>query len=186
LESNLIDRFGNYKEVRQPIFTINEEQQRKSDNMISAGKQFLDLMLERGGVLLDTEIVLGDPEEQYTGQPDKVWLMMNKEKTNFGFVTTDWKTNQPKNFEVHHYTGRLYPPFNNYHDNALGHYFLQLPLYGRLLLKMLKGTKFEDTKLLGNVVVLLKDDGTFTEYKVPQQINNAILTMDLSKYIKRW
>jgi hypothetical protein len=186
LETDLIGRFDNYKEVRQPIFTINEEQQRKSDNMIKAGKEFLDLMLERGAVLLDTEIVLGDPEEQYTGQPDKVWLMMNKEKTNFGFVTTDWKTNQPKNFEVHHYTGRLYPPFNQYHDNALGHYFLQLPLYGRLLLKMLKGTKFEDTKLLGNVVVLLKDDGTFTEYKVPPQINNAILTMDLSKYIKRW
>jgi len=186
LETDLIGRFNNYKEVRQPIFTINEEQQRKSDNMIAAGKNFLDLMLERGAVLLDTEIVLGDPEEQYTGQPDKVWLMMNKEKNGFGFVTTDWKTNQPKNFEVHHYTGKLYPPFNQYHDNALGHYFLQLPLYGRLLLKMLKGTKFEDTKLLGNVVVLLKDDGTFTEYKVPPQINNTILTMDLSKYIKRW
>jgi hypothetical protein len=186
LESDLIKRFDNYKEVRQPIFEINEEQQRKSDNMIKAGKDFLDLMLERGGVLLDTEIVLGDPEEQYTGQPDKVWLMMNKEKTNFGFVTTDWKTNQPKNFEVHHYTGRLYSPFNEYHDNALGHYFLQLPLYGRLLLKMLKGTKYDNTKLLGNVVVLLKDDGTFTEYKVPSQINNTILTMDLSKYIKRW
>ena len=186
LETDTIGRFGNYKEVRQPIFTINEEQQRKSDNMIKAGKEFLDLMLERGAVLLDTEIVLGDPEEQYTGQPDKVWLMMNKEKTNFGFVTTDWKTNQPKNFEVHHYTGKLYPPFNQYHDNALGHYFLQLPLYGRLLLKMLKGTKFENTKLLGNVVVLLKDDGTFTEYKVPPQINNTILTMDLTKYIKRW
>ena len=186
LESELIGRFDNYKEVRQPIFTINEEQQRKSDNMISAGKQFLDLMLERGGILLDTEIVLGDPTEQYTGQPDKVWLMQNKEKDGFGFVITDWKTNQPKNFEVHHYTGKLYPPFNNYHDNALGHYYLQLPLYGRLLRKMLEGTKYEDTKLLGNVVVLLKDDGTFVEYKVPPQINNAILTMDLSKYISRW
>jgi hypothetical protein len=186
LESDTISRFGNYKSVRQPIFEINEEQQRKSDNMIIAGKKFLDLMLERGAVLLDTEIVLGDPEEQYTGQPDKIWLMMNKEKTNFGFVTTDWKTNQPKNFEVHHYTGRMYSPFNNYHDNALGHYYLQLPLYGRLLLKMLKGTKFEDTKLLGNVIVLLKDDATFVEYKVPPQINEAILKMDLSKYISRW
>ena len=54
LESDLIGRFDNYKEVRQPLFDINEEQQRKSDNMIVAGKQFLDLMLERGGVLLDT------------------------------------------------------------------------------------------------------------------------------------
>jgi hypothetical protein len=51
---------------------------------------------------------------------------------------------------------------------------------------MLKGTKFEDTKLLGNVIVLLKEDGTFNEYKVPPQINNTILSMDLSKYIKRW
>ena len=186
LESDTISRFGNYKEVRQPIFEINEEQQRKSDNMIVAGKQFLDLMLERGGVLLDTEIVLGDPTEQYTGQPDKVWLMMNKEKDDFGFVITDWKTNQPKNFEVHHYTDKLYPPFNHYHNNALGHYYLQLPLYGRLLRKMLEGTKYSDTKLLGNVIVLLKDDSTFIEYKVPPQINNAIQTMDLSKYISRW
>lgn len=186
LESDTISRFGNYKSVREPIFNINEEQQRKSDNMIIAGKQFLDLMLERGAVLLDTEIVLGDPDEQYTGQPDKVWLMHNKEKDGFGFVITDWKTNQPKNFEVQHYTGKLYPPFNNYHDNALGHYYLQLPLYGRLLKKMLENTKFTDSKLLGNVVVLLKDDATFVEYKVPPQINNAILTMDLSKYISRW
>ena len=186
LESDTISRFGNYKEVRQPIFEINEEQQRKSDNMIVAGKQFLDLMLERGGVLLDTEMVLGDPTEQYTGQPDKVWLMMNKIKDDFGFVITDWKTNQPKNFEVQHYTGKLYHPFNNYHDNALGHYYLQLPLYGRLLRKMLEGTKYNETKLLGNVVVLLKDDATFVEYKVPSQINTAIQTMDLSNYIKRW
>jgi hypothetical protein len=51
---------------------------------------------------------------------------------------------------------------------------------------MLEGTKYSDTKLLGNVVVLLKDDSTFVEYKVPHQINNAIQTMDLSKYISRW
>jgi len=185
LEKDTIGRFGNYKDVRQPIFEINDEQQRKSDNMIKAGKEFLDLMLERGAVLLDTEAVLGDPEEEYTGQPDKIWLMMNKQKDNFGFVTTDWKTNQPKNFEVHHYTGKLFPPFDNFHDNALGHYYLQLPLYGRLLLKMLKGTKFENTKLLGNVIVLLKEDGTFVEYKVPPQISSTILTMDLKTYIKR-
>jgi hypothetical protein len=51
---------------------------------------------------------------------------------------------------------------------------------------MLEGTKYSDTKLLGNVIVLLKDDSTFIEYKVPPQINNAIQTMDLSKYISRW
>ena len=185
LETDTISRFGNYKEVRQPIFEINEEQRIKSDNMIIAGKNFLDLMLERGGVLLDTEIVLGDPEEQYTGQPDKVWLMMNKEKDGFGMVITDWKTNQPKNFEVQYYTGKMYSPFQEIHDNALGHYYLQLPLYARLLLKMLKGTKYENIPFLGGVIVLSKEDGTYVEYKVPPNVKNTVLSMDLSKYIIR-
>lgn len=185
LETDTIGRFGNYKDVRQPIFDINEEQQRKSDAMIGAGKEFLDLMLDRGAILLDTEIVLGDPEEGYTGQPDKVWLMMNKLKTDFGIVITDWKTNKPKNFVPQYYTGRLYPPFNEYHDTALGHYYLQLPLYGRLLLKMLEGTKFDKTKLMGSVVVLLKETGEYEEFRVPKQISDTILTMDLRKYLKR-
>lgn len=185
LEKNLIGRHGDYKEVRQPIFEINEEQKIKSDNMIIAGQKFIDLMIERGAILLDTEIVLGHPEEEYTGQPDKVWLMKNKNNDNFGFVITDWKTNQPKNFEVQYYTGRMYPPFQNYHDTALGHYYLQLPLYGRLLIRMLKGTKYENINLLGSVIVLLKDDGTFTEYKVPPEINHKVMNLDLKKYIKR-
>jgi hypothetical protein len=185
LESEIVDRYGNYKEVRQPIFECDESQIVKGDNMIKAGVSFLDLMNERGAVLLDTEIVLGDNELGYTGQPDKIWLMMNKDKTNYGIVITDWKTNQPKNFEVHHYTGKLYPPFNDYHDNALGHYYLQLPLYIRLLLKMLSGTKYADLKLLGGVVVLLKDDGTFVEYKVPPVISSTILRMDLTKYTRK-
>lgn len=185
LEKNLISRHDDYKEVRQPIFEVNEEQIIRSDNMINAGKEFLNLMIERGAVLLDTEIVLGDPEEQYTGQPDKVWIMENKNKDGFGFVITDWKTNQPKNFKVQHYTGRMYHPFNEYHDTALTHYYIQLPLYGRLLLKMLKGTKYENSKLLGSVIVLLKDDGIFEEYRVPPQIQQTVMTMDLTKYIKR-
>jgi len=185
LESDVINRYGKYKEVRQPIFTIDEVQQNKSDNMIKAGKNFLDLMQERGAILLDTEIILGDNQLGYTGQPDKVWLMMNKEKTNFGFVITDWKTNQPKNFEVQWYTGKMFNPFGEYHDTALGHYYLQLPLYGRLLLKMLEGTKYADTKLLGCVVVLLKEDASYQEYKVPNNVNVKVLNLDMSKYIRR-
>lgn len=186
LESNLIGRYGDYKEVRQPIFEIDDEQKRKSDNMIQAGKNFLDIMHDRGATLLDTEIVLGDPNLQYTGQPDKVWLMMNKDKNDFGFVITDWKSNQPKNFEVQHYTGKMYSPFNSIHDNALGHYYLQLPFYGRLLLKMLEGTKFGDKKLLGSVIVLLKDDATYNEYKVPPEVQRNVFNLDLTKYINRW
>jgi len=185
LETDTIERFGKYKEVREPIFTCDESQIIKSDSMVTAGKQFLDLMTEREAVLLDTESILGDPEFGYTGQPDKIWLMMNKEKDDFGFVITDWKTNQPKNFEIQHYTGKMFSPFQEYHDTALGHYYLQLPLYAKLLLKMLRGTKYESTKLLGCVVVLLKDDGTFVEYKVPPKVNSTVLTMDITKYTKK-
>lgn len=183
LEIDAINRNGNYKNVRQPIFECDESQLLKSDSMIKAGKEYLTLMEERGAVLLDTEIVLGDNELGYTGQPDKVWLMLNKDKTDFGLVITDWKTNQPKNFEIHHYTGRMYTPFQEYHDTALSHYYLQLPLYGRLLLKMLKGTKYENLNFLGSVIVLLRETGEYTEYKVPQDVITKVMNLDLTKYI---
>lgn len=184
LECDLVKQYGNYKEVRQPIFNCDQSQIDKSDAMVKAGKDFLDLMHERGAVLLDTEMVLGDPELKYTGQPDKFWLMMNKDKTDFGVVTTDWKTNQEKNFQVQWYNGYLHAPFNDLRDYALTHYYLQLPFYARLLLKMLKGSKYENLKLLGCVVVHLKDDGTFTEYKVPTEVNKKVFSLDMSKYTK--
>jgi hypothetical protein len=184
LESDLISRYKNYKKIRRPIFECDDVQIDKGDRMISAGKNFLDLMTERGAVLLDTEIVLGDPELGFTGQPDKVWLMMNKTKDNFGIVITDWKTNQPKNFLVQPYTGWMNEPFENYHDTALTHYYLQLPLYAKLLIKMLQDTKFKDIKLLGCVVTHLKEDGTFDEYKVPSEISQGIIQMDIKQYLK--
>lgn len=185
LETETIARFGSYKDVREPIFECDHSQIIKSDKMIEAGNKFLDLMTERDAVLLDTEMVLGDPELGYTGQPDKIWLMTNKNQDGFGIVITDWKTNQPKNFKVQPYTGRMLHPFENYHDTSLTHYYIQLPLYGKLMLKMLEESRFSDLKLLGCVVVLLKDDATFEEYKVPYEITQTILKMDMKKYIKK-
>jgi hypothetical protein len=52
-------------------------------------------------------------------------------------------------------------------------------------MKMLEGTKFADTKLLGCVIVLLKEDGTYQEYKVPNDVNIKVLNLDMSKYIRR-
>jgi hypothetical protein len=183
LEKNVIERNGKYKEVRQPIFDCDLSQIMKGDNMIAAGNKYIKLMEERGAVLLDTEMVLGDPELGYTGQPDKVWLMMNRLKTEFGFVITDWKTNKPKNFQETSYTKRLKDPFGKYPDTALGHYYLQLPFYGKLLLKMLKGTKYENLKLFGCVISHLKDDSLYDEYKVPQEVVDTILGMDMKKYL---
>ena len=184
LEEDLVRRNGSYKEVRQPIFRCDEEQIAKSDRMITAGKQYLDLMEERGAVLLDTEIILGDPILGYTGQPDKAWIMMNKDKSNYGLAITDWKTNQPKNFVPQWYNKNLYPPFQNFRDTALGHYQIQIPLYAKLLIKMLENTPYADLKLLGGVIVLLKEDGTYEEFRVPAEMNAIIMNMNLKNYLK--
>lgn len=184
LEKDLITRNGDYKEVRQPIFECDETQIVKGDSMIVAGKQFLDVMEERGCVLLDTEMVLGDDELGYVGQPDKGWISFNRDMTDFGLILTDWKTNQPKNFVSQPYTKKMLPPFDKYDDTALTHYYIQIPLYARLIIKMLQGSKYENLKFLGGIIVLLKADGTYEEYRIPQDIVNKILTMDLTKYIK--
>ena len=185
LESELIKRNGNYKEVRQPEFNCDLTQIMKGDNMIVAGKKYLDLMEQRGAVLLDTEMVLGHPELEYTGQPDKVWLMMNRTQTEYGIVITDWKSNKPKNFVSTKYTKKMLHPFDEYDDTALGHYNIQLPLYGKLLLKMLEGTKYGNIKLYGCVISHLKEDSLYDEYKVPKDIVNIVMNMDMKQYLTK-
>jgi len=185
LEQNTINLFGDYKEVRQPIFDCDFTQILKGDSMISAGKNYLKLMIERGAELLDTEIVLGNPDLGYTGQPDKVWLIPNKDGDEFGLVITDWKTNKKKNFEENQFTKRMKFPFNDLPNNALGHYHIQLPLYGKLILKMLEGTKYEKIRIYGGIVVLLKDDGDYEEFRIPKQTLTTVLEMDIVKFLKK-
>jgi hypothetical protein len=183
LEKKVIEQNGGYKEVRQPIFECDIEQILKGDSMITAGSKFLKLMKDRGAILLDTEIVLGHPVLGYTGQPDKVWLIVNRTKDSFGLVITDWKTNKPKNFQTTKFTKSMYEPFQTQPNTALGHYYVQLPLYGKLLIKMLEGSKYENLKLYGCVVVLLQENSEFVEYKVPQEVINTVLEMDVKKYL---
>ena len=183
LEKKLIEDYGNYKEVRQPIFECDFTQILKGDSMINAGTKYLKLMNERNTVLLDTEIVLGHPELGYTGQPDKVWIVENKQKTGFGILITDWKTNKPKNFMPNRFTKKMKHPFTDVDDTSLGHYYLQLPLYGKLLLKMLEGTKYENLRLYGCIVTLLREDSEFEEFRVPQKVIDTILDMDVKKYL---
>jgi len=185
LEKKSLEIFGIEKEVRQPVFDCDFTQILKGDSMIVSGTKFLETMKERGALLLDTEMVLGSPELGYVGQPDKMWLIENKDKTEVGLICTDYKTNKPKNFEENHFTTRMKYPFQKHPNNALGHYFTQLPFYGKLLLKMLQGTKYENMKLFGCIVVLVKEDGTFEEFRVPKEVQQTILDMDMKKYLKK-
>jgi hypothetical protein len=184
LEEHTLKEFGIEKEVRQPIFDCDAEQIIKSDTMIVAGKRYIDLLKERGCVLLDTEIVLGDPELGYTGQPDKVWLVIGV-NGQVGLLITDWKTNKPKNFEISKFTKQMKSPLEHLPDNALGHYKTQLPLYGKLLLKMLKGSKYENIQLLGCIIVLITDEREYVEHRVDKKTINTILEMDIKQYLKR-
>lgn len=184
LETDLINRYGEYKEVRKPIFDCDLVTMGRGDQMVIAGKRYLDLCEQRGLVLLDTEMVLGHPELGYVGQPDKVWLTMNAKGDEFGILITDWKTNKEKNFQTTKYTESMYTPFEEYPNNALGHYYLQLPFYGKLLIKMLEGTKYENIKLLGSIVVLLKDDTTYQEFRVPKPVIETIMCMDTKTFLE--
>ena len=183
LEKKTLELFNHPKEVRVPHFECDFEQILKGDSMINAGTNYLRLMKERGAVLLDTEMVLGDPELGYTGQPDKTWLIPSKDKSEFGIIITDWKTNKPKNFEENQFTKRMYPPFQKHPNNALGHYFTQLPFYGKLLKEMLKGSKYSDINIFGCIIVLLKENSEFEEFRVPKEVLDTILSMNIQKYL---
>lgn len=184
LETHTLKEFDIEKEVRQPIFECDAEQIVKGDSMIVAGKRYIDLIKQRGCILLDTEIVLGHPELGYTGQPDKVWLVIGV-NGKLGLLITDWKTNKEKNFVTNKYTKQMKRPFEDLPNNALGHYNTQLPFYGKLLLKMLEGSKYGDIQLMGCIVVRLTDEREFVEYRVSRKTINTILEMDMSKYLKK-
>ena len=183
LEKKTLELFEYPKEVREPMFECDFTQILKGDSMINAGNNYLKLMKERGAELLDTEIVLGDPNLGYVGQPDKVWLIKSKDEKSFGMIITDWKTNKPKNFEENQFTKRLKVPFQKHPDNALGHYFLQLPFYGKLLKEMLKGSKYEDIKFFGCIIVLLKENSDFEEFRVPKDVIDTVFSLNIKKYI---
>jgi len=184
LEEHTLKEFNIDKVVRQPIFDCDAEQIIKSDTMIIAGKRYIELLKERGCILIDTEMVLGHPELEYTGQPDKVWLVVGT-NGNLGILITDWKSNKPKNFAVTRYTKKMKKPFEDLPDNALGHYNTQLPFYGKLLLKMLEGTKYENIQLLGCIVVLITDEREYHEHRVSKKTMNTILEMDMKQHLTK-
>jgi hypothetical protein len=183
LEKKSHEIFNIVKEVRKPEFDCDFTQILKGDSMINAGTNFLKLMQERGAVLLDTEITLGSNVLNYVGTPDKVWIIESKDKKSVGLIVTDYKTNKPKNFEENQFTKRMKPPFQKHPDNALGHYFLQLPFYGKLLKEMLKGSKYEDINFFGCIIVLLKENSDFEEFRVPKDVIDTVFSMNMKQYL---
>jgi hypothetical protein len=50
---------------------------------------------------------------------------------------------------------------------------------------MLKGTKYENLKLYGCIIVLVKENSEYEEFRVPKEVINTILDMDMTKYLTK-
>jgi hypothetical protein len=48
---------------------------------------------------------------------------------------------------------------------------------------MLKGTKYSDIKLFGCIIVLLKENSDFEEFRVPKDVIDTVFSMDMKKYL---
>ena len=50
---------------------------------------------------------------------------------------------------------------------------------------MLEGTKYENIKILGCIIVRLTDEREFIEYRVERKTINTILEMDMKQYLTK-
>ena len=58
-------------------------------------------------------------------------------------------------------------------------------MLGKLILKMLEGTKYENIKLYGCIIVLIKEDGEYEEFRIPREVQSTILNMDMPPYLSK-
>jgi hypothetical protein len=50
---------------------------------------------------------------------------------------------------------------------------------------MLEGTKYENIKLYGCIISHLQEDTFFEEYRVPKEVIDIVLQMDVKKYLTK-
>jgi hypothetical protein len=48
-----------------------------------------------------------------------------------------------------------------------------------------QGSKYENVKLYGGIVVHLGEDGKYEEFRVPKDVQQTILNMDMSHYLTK-
>ena len=180
LEQFLVEKFELDKEVREPILDgLDDTIITKGDKMIIAGKLQIDKMIERGAYLIDTEVVMGSVEAGYVGQCDCAWVGKDPEG-NVKLCMTDWKTNKPSKFSDSYFDKPMYYPFNMMNDNAVGKYSLQLSLYERLMLDMLKNSH-PDLSFSNSIIVSLRQKpvGTYKEFRVGEVLRQLAYNLEL-------
>ena len=107
-------------------------------------------------------VVSQNLKEQICGTFDMLyWYDGNGHPDKAGFVIFDYKTNSNLVNDYNRQNGiMLLPPFNDFYQESLGEYTIQLSLYALMLEDI--GLKIIDRKL-----IWLKDDGTYETISVP-------------------
>jgi hypothetical protein len=50
---------------------------------------------------------------------------------------------------------------------------------------MLQGTKYENIKLYGCIISHLRDDTQFEEFRVPKDVIDTVMNMNMEKYLNK-
>lgn len=120
-------------------------------------------------VLAETRVYMGVNDkfpikQKYAGTFDMLFAFKAKDG-KFKLLVYDYKTNGSlTNNYVRDTNQMMLEPFQDYHDDAINHYMLQLSAY-ELALKQL------DLEIADRKLIWLKEDGTYDKISVPSMSN---------------
>ena len=114
--------------------------------------------------------------DKYAGTFDKlIYYKHPTDNSKSGLILADYKTNKDLTNDYNRkFCNMMLPPFDDYVDEALSHYILQLSAYQIPL---------EDIgmKILARRIIWLKNDGTYEQIPVPDMTMRLRETLNLPK-----
>ena len=177
LENYLLELFDIEKDTRKPEYDLDEKGLGEGQSMVKTGVNLMHIIIEKGFVPLDTEVIMGSNDLGYFGQCDNMWLGFIKDQVVL--LMTDHKTNQTKNFAVRPWNVPMFAPFEYLLDTDLNKYYLQQPLYALLFNDMLKNSPFSHIPFAGFRILHLRGNGNI--HKIPMRVYEDIRKLYLPK-----
>lgn len=115
---------------------------------------------------LSTQYIKG--AKPICGTADLLFYYNAENEAHSGFTVLDWKSNVAltKDF-VRNNSIMMRPPFDNYFDEALSHYYLQFNLYQRMMESV-------GLKIIARRLIHLQHEGGYKIYQVPKIDDNII------------
>lgn len=170
LEQYVWNLFDIDMDLRKPVYNLIDQDLKDAQEMLKNGVGLVHNIVENGFVPLETECVMGSIDLGYFGQCDNLWLGYHKGKVVI--LSSDYKTNLSKNFEVRPWNVPMFSPFEQLLDTTLSEYYLQQPLYAQLLSDMLSDTEYGDIPIIGFRILHLRDGGL--SIKIPMWVHDEV------------